>query len=156
MPIKRIKEYLDSHRVKYVIITHSMAFTAQEIAASVHISGNEMAKTVIIKVDGKMAMAVLPATYMVNFRILSDIVGSQNIELATENEFQLRFPECEVGAMPPFGNLWNMEVFVSERLAYNSNIVFNAGSHTELVRMAYIDYEFLVKPHIINYATPMV
>lgn len=151
MPISRIKEYLDSHAVKYMVITHSMAFTAQEIAASVHISGHEMAKTVIVKINGHLAMAVLPASYKVNFRILSDITGAKNVALASEQEFQLRFPDCEVGAMPPFGNLWNMPVYISERLGYNRDIVFNAGSHTELIRMSYKDYEGLVHPKVVQY-----
>lgn len=152
MPIRRIKEYLNSHKIKYMVISHSMAFTAQEIAASVHISGHEMAKTVIIKVDGRLAMAVLPASYKVNFRVLSDIVGTKDVELADEQEFKFRFPECEVGAMPPFGNLWNMHVYASERLSLNKDIIFNAGSHTELIRMAYKDFENLVKPTVSNYA----
>jgi Ala-tRNA(Pro) deacylase len=129
-----------------------MAFTSQEIAASAHISGNEMAKTVMLKVDGRLAMAVLPASYKVNFGILSDVVGSKNIELASEQEFQFRFPDCEVGAMPPFGNLWNMNVYVSERLGFNKDIVFNAGSHTELIRMSYKDFEQLVRPKVVNYS----
>lgn len=152
MPNQRIKDYLDSHNVKYFVISHSMAYTAQEIAASVHISGHELAKTVIIKLDGKLAMAVLPATYKVNFGILKEIVGSKNVQLASELEFKHRFPDCEVGAMPPFGNLWNMDVFVSERLSYNSDIVFSAGTHTELIRMSYSDYENLVKPKVVNYS----
>lgn len=152
MPSQRIKEYLESHKIKYTLISHSMAFTSQEIAASAHISGNEMAKTVMIKVDDRLAMAVLPASYKVNFRILSDLVGSKNVELATEQEFQFRFPDCEVGAMPPFGNLWNMNVYVSERLGFNNDIVFNAGSHTELIRMSYSDFEQLVRPKVINYS----
>jgi Ala-tRNA(Pro) deacylase len=151
MPAQRIREYLDSHGVKYMLISHSMAFTTQEIAASVHISGHEFAKTVIIKVDGNLAMAVLPASYKVNFKVLSDLVGTRNLQLANEHEFRFRFPDCEVGAMPPFGNLWNMEVFVSERLGYNSDIVFNAGSHTELIRMAYADFEKLVRPKVVTY-----
>ncbi len=151
MPNQRIRDYLDSHNVKYKIIKHTMAFTAQEIAASVHISGHELAKTVIIRLDGRLAMAVLPASYKVNFGVLRDIVGSRNIELATEQEFKYRFPDCDLGAIPPFGNLWNMEVFVSERLSLNDEIVFNAGSHTELFRMKYKDYEKLVVPKTIGY-----
>jgi Ala-tRNA(Pro) deacylase len=152
MPARRIKDYLESNGIKYSVISHSMAFTSQEIAASAHISGNEMAKIVMIKVDGQLAMAVLPASYKVNFRVLSDIVGSKEVELANENEFQFRFPDCEVGAMPPFGNLWNMRVYVSERLGFNRDIVFNAGSHTELIRMTYDDFEKLVRPKVINYS----
>lgn len=152
MPAKRIKEFLDSQGIKYYVITHSMAFTAQEIAASVHISGYELAKTVIIRVKNKLAMAVLPATYKVNFKQLAKVVGTEDIALAHEQEFQFRFPECEVGAMPPFGNLWNMDVYVAEKLAHNSDIVFNAGSHTELIRMSFADFERLVKPKVLSYA----
>lgn len=152
MPAKRIKEFLDSQGIKYYVITHSMAFTAQEIAASVHISGYELAKTVIIRVKNKLAMAVLPATYKVNFKQLAKVVGTEDIALAHEQEFQFRFPECEVGAMPPFGNLWNMDVYVAEKLARNSDIVFNAGSHTELIRMSFADFERLVKPKVLSYA----
>jgi len=152
MPAKRIRDYLDSHGVKYYLISHSMAFTAQEIAASVHISGHELAKTVIIRLNGKLTMAVLPASFKVSFRSLAQIVGTEDIALAHEQEFQFRFPECEVGAMPPLGNLWNMDVFVAEKLASNTDIVFNAGSHTELIRMAYKDYEHLVKPKVLSYA----
>ncbi len=129
-----------------------MAFTAQEIAASVHISGHELAKTVMIKVNNKLAMAVLPASYNVSFKNLARVVGTQDLALAQEQEFQLRFPDCEVGAMPPFGNLWNMKVYVAEKLAANEDIVFNAGSHTELIKMAYADYERLVKPKVVSYA----
>ncbi len=129
-----------------------MAFTAQEIAASVHISGYELAKTVIIRVKNKLAMAVLPATYKVNFQQLAKVTGTDDIALAHEQEFQFRFPECEVGAMPPFGNLWNMDVYVAEKLSQNVDIVFNAGSHTELIRMSYADFERLVKPKVLIYA----
>lgn len=151
MPIRRLKEFLDNNRVKYSIITHPMAFTAHEIAAAAHISGYELAKAVILKADGKLVMAVIPASYKINVGVLSELVGTCNVSLADEHEFQYRFPDCEVGAMPPFGNLWHMEVYASERLSYNEHIVFNAGSHTELIRMTYIDYESLVKPRVINY-----
>ncbi len=152
MPTKRIRDFLDSNGVKYYLISHSMAFTAQEIAATVHISGHELAKTVIIKVKNKLAMAVLPASYNVSFRSLAQVVGTQDMALAHEQEFQLRFPDCEVGAMPPFGNLWNMDVYVAEKLAAREEIVFNAGSHTELIKMAYADFERLVKPKVVSYA----
>jgi Ala-tRNA(Pro) deacylase len=151
MSNRRIIDYLNSHRVDYKVITHRKAFTAQEIAASVHISGHEMAKTVIIKVDGQLAMAVLPAPYKVNFGVLRDIVGSGNIELADEPDFRFRFPDCDLGAIPPFGNLWNMKVFISERLSLNTDIVFTAGSDTEIIRMSYKDYEKLVAPQMVDY-----
>ncbi|MEA3432513.1 MAG: YbaK/EbsC family protein [candidate division WOR-3 bacterium] len=146
MPVKKLKDFLDSNKVKYVTIKHSPAYTAPEIAGSAHIPGKELAKTVIIKVDGKMAMAVLPASQRVNFDLLKKITGASKIELASEQEFKDLFPECDVGAMPPFGNLYGMEVFVDESLSEDEEIVFNAGSHTELIRLTYKDFERLVKP----------
>jgi Ala-tRNA(Pro) deacylase len=149
MPIKKLKEFLDSHQVKYVSITHSPAFTAQEIAAAAHVSGKQLAKTVIIKVDGRFAMAVLPANDQVHFSKLREVTGSQNIDLAAESEFKDKFSGCEVGAMPPFGNLYDMPVFVSSHLGKQNSILFNAGSHSELMQLAYSDYEGLVKPKVV-------
>ncbi len=152
MPVTRLKELLDSERVKYVTIGHSAAFTAQEIAASAHIPGKELAKTVMVKIDGKMAMAVLPASCRVNFDLLKKAAGSKNVELASEEEFQGMFPECQPGAMPPFGNLWGLPVYVEESLTEDEAIAFNAGSHTELIRLAYKDFERLVDPKIASFS----
>jgi Ala-tRNA(Pro) deacylase len=146
MPLTKIKDFLNQHHIKYIIIKHSSAFTAQEIAASAHISGKELAKTVMIKFDGKMAMAVLPASYKISFEDLKEVLGVEKVRLAYEQEFMDKFPDCEVGAMPPFGNLYGMEVYVAESLADDEEIVFNACSHTELIGMNYVDFEELVKP----------
>jgi Ala-tRNA(Pro) deacylase len=151
MPVRKLKEYLDGHQVKYVTISHSPAYTAQEIAALTHIPGRDLAKTVMIKVDGKMAMAVLPASRHVDFDLLRDVSRAQQVELASEKEFENQFPECELGAMPPFGNLYDMEVFVAEDLTEEEEIAFNAGSHTELIRMAYRDFEDLVSPVVVRF-----
>src|SRR5574341_1045159 len=140
MPVKRLKEFLDTHNIKYVIISHSRAFTAQETAISAHISGKELAKTVVVKIDGEMAMTVLPASYKVDLDLLKKAMGSNKAEIASEKEFKDLFPECEIGAMPPFGNLYGMDVFVAESLAEDEDIAFNAGSHRELIRMAYKDF----------------
>ena len=150
MPVKKLAEFLNEHNIKYVTIRHSLAYTAQEIAASAHLPGKELAKTVMINIDGKMAMAVLPASSKVNFETLKNAAGAKNAELASEEEFQRMFPDCEIGAMPPFGNLYGMEVFASETLAQDEEIAFNAGSHTELVRLAYKDFERLVSPRMVN------
>ena len=150
MPVKKLKEFLDENGVKYVIISHSHAYTAQEIAALAHIPGKELAKTVIVKIDGKMAMAVLPASYKVKLHLLEDAANADKVELADEHEFKGLFPECEIGAMPPFGNLYDMAVFVSESLAEDKEIAFNAGSHTELIRLAYSDFEKLVQPKVVK------
>ncbi len=152
MPVKKLRDFLDSHSIKYVTISHSQAYTAQEIASSAHIPGKELAKTVMIKIDGKMAMAVLPASYKVDFDLLKKTIGASKVELASEKEFQDIFPECDVGAMPPFGNLYGMEVFAAESLSEDEEITFNAGSHTELIRLAYKDFEKLVKPKVLKFS----
>jgi len=113
MPIKRLKEFLDEHDVKYEMISHSPAYTAQQIAALAHIPGKNLAKTVIIKITGEMAMAVLPASYQVDFDLLKKAIGAEDVKLATEKEFKDIFPESDVGAMPPFGNLYGMRTLLS-------------------------------------------
>lgn len=152
MPLRRLKEFLDSNRIKYVSISHSTAYTAQEIAAAAHIKGKELAKTVMVKIDGKLAMVVVPASSKVDFDLLQDITGAHQVELASEPEFRSMFPECEVGAMPPFGNLYDMDVYVAESLAEDDEIAFNAGSHTELIRLSFHDFEWLVRPRIVQVA----
>jgi Ala-tRNA(Pro) deacylase len=152
MPVKKLKAFLDENNVRYVTIKHSSAYTSQEIASSAHVSGKEFAKTVMIKIDNEMAMAVLPASYQVDFKLLNEIFKDQKVELATESEFKNLFPDCEVGAMPPFGHLYSMEVFVAEALRDNKEIVFNAGSHKELIRMDYEDYEKLAEPKILKFS----
>jgi Ala-tRNA(Pro) deacylase len=149
MPAQRLKEFLDSRNVRYVTIIHSPAYTAQAIAHTAHISGKELAKTVILKVDGALAMAVLPATHKVNLDVLKESTGAGSVELAEERDFLDAFPGCELGAMPPFGNLWKMPVYVAQRLTEDEMIAFNAGSHTELIQMAYADFERLVEPQIV-------
>jgi Ala-tRNA(Pro) deacylase len=146
MPVKKIKEFLNDAGVKYIVVSHAPAYTAQEIAATAHIPGKELAKTVIVKLDGKMAMAVLPASQVVDFDKLKRTAGSAKAELASEDEFRSLFPECEVGAMPPFGNLYDIPVYAERSLTEDAEIAFNAGSHKELFRMAYSDFERLVKP----------
>ena len=151
MPVQKLRKFLDEHDVKYVTISHSPSFTAQEIAASAHIPGQELAKTVIVKIDGEMAMAVLPASFLVDFEVLKEAVGARSVELATESEFRDTFPGCELGAMPPFGNLYDMDVYVANDLAEDEEIAFNAGSHTQLIRMAYRDFERLVEPEVAKF-----
>lgn len=146
MPETRLKQFLDKEHVKYVTIGHSPAFTAQEIAAHAHIPGKELAKTVIVKVDGELAMVVLPASEHVRLDHLRKTLGADDVELAHEYEFKETFPDCETGAMPPFGNLYGMKVFVSQLLREDDEIAFNAGSHDELIRLPYAEYERLVNP----------
>ncbi|WP_346863602.1 YbaK/EbsC family protein [uncultured Draconibacterium sp.] len=152
MPVKKLKAFLDEKKVKYVTIKHSNAYTSQEIAAKTHVSGKEFAKTVIVKIDGKMAMAVLPASYQVDFKQLEEIFGTPKVALATEAEFNRFFPDCEVGAMPPFGNLYDMDVFVAESLAEDENISFNAGNYTEIIQLKYEDFSRLVEPRVFKFS----
>jgi Ala-tRNA(Pro) deacylase len=153
MPVDRLRTYLEENHVKYVTVTHSPAFTAQEIAASAHVPGKELAKTVMVKLDGKLAMVVLPAPDKVSAHRLRDVTGAKEVELASEKEFGDLFPKCEVGAMPPFGNLWDMETFADAHLREDEFIAFNAGSHTELVRLSFADYERLVHPKVAEITT---
>lgn len=152
MPTKMLREFLDQNKIRYVTVKHSVAYTAQEIAASAHIKGKELAKTVLIKIDGKMAMCVLPASYKIDFDLLKESLGGKNIRLANEVEFKDKFPECDVGAMPPFGNLYGMDVYVEESLAKDEEIAFNACSHIELLQMSFKDYGRLVKPRLIKFS----
>ena len=148
MPADKLREFLDENKIKYVNIKHSLAYTAQEIAASAHIHGKEIAKTVIVKIDGGMAMSVIPANFKLDLGLMSRAAGGKRAKLADEQEFQNLFPGCALGAMPPFGNLYDLPVFVDESLAEDEEIAFNAGSHTELIRLSYKDFERLVKPKI--------
>lgn len=149
MPVKKLKEFLDSHHVKYVSLTHSPAFTSQEIAAAAHVSGKQLAKTVIIKMNDKLVMVVIPANDQLNFAKLRVATGEKNIDLAAESDFKEKFPGCELGAMPPFGNLYDMPVYLSNQLNKQDHILFNAGSHSELMQLSLSDFERLVQPKVI-------
>ncbi|MGE5500209.1 MAG: aminoacyl-tRNA deacylase [Syntrophothermus sp.] len=152
MPVKKLKEFLDKNKIRYVSIKHSPAFTAQEIAESAHIPGKNLAKTVMVKINDKFAMAVLPAKYLIDIDLLKAAAGTDNVELAGEKEFKDMFPDCDLGAMPPFGNLYDMPVYAADTLTKDEEIVFNAGSHTELIKLRFEDFERLVKPKIVRFA----
>jgi Ala-tRNA(Pro) deacylase len=152
MPISKLKAFLDAERIQYVVISHSPAFTAQQIAASAHVKGRELAKTVMVQIDGRLAMAVLPASQKVDLERLREAASAEQVKLASEREFRDRFPDCDLGAMPPFGNLYGLEVYVADGLTDDEEIAFNAGSFTELVRMSYHDFERLVQPKVLRFA----
>ncbi len=152
MPATKLREYLDANNIKYMTISHSLAYTAQEIAATSHIPGQELAKTVILNLDGDFAMAVLPASHQVDLPALKAATGAKEARLATETEFMSLFPDCEVGAMPPFGNLYDLHTFVDESLAKDEEIAFNACTHKQLVRLSYDDFVFLVRPTVLKFA----
>ena len=143
---QQVREFLDQERVAYQVVAHEKAFTAQGVAATLHVSGWTFAKTVILKTkDGRLVMAVLAGPHNVNLKAARVVVGSE-VDLAPEAEFAPKFPGCELGAEPPLGNLYGLPVYVDEALSKDPEIVFNAGTHTEAIRMTYADYERLVRP----------
>ena len=146
MSALNLKHFLDDQHVKYTSIAHAETYTAQETAQSAHIPGREMVKTVIFKADGGMAMVILPATDKVDLGLLASAIHADSVKLASETEFKRLFPDCETGAMPPFGNLYDMPVYIEESVCDNTDIAFNAGSHSELIRISYKDYDRLVHP----------
>lgn len=147
---ERLKSFLEKKHVKYNRIPHPLAYTAQDLAARSHISGKEFAKSVIIKLNGKIAMLVTQGHLRVNLEALREALHAQEVSLASEYEFQEYFPECEVGAMPPFGNLYDMEVYVTDELTHDEKIAFNAGNHSEIIQMRYKDYDKLVHPKVLK------
>lgn len=152
MPTGKLKELLESQHVDFTSIPHSEAYTAQEIAALTHVPGKEFAKTVMVKVDGRLAMAVMPASYHADLEMLRKSIGASEVRLAREEEFDRLFADCEEGAMPPFGNLYGIEEYVDSALQEDEMIAFNAGSHFELVRMSFSDFKRLAHPKIAHFA----
>lgn len=152
MVIQKLRKCLDSNKIKYVVISHSTAYTTQETAQSAHVPGKELAKTVIVKLDGKMAMVVLPASTKIEIDLLREVTGAAKVQLASEAEFRRLFPDCEIGAMPPFGNLYNIPVYVAQKLSDDNDIAFNAGNHRELIKMKFFDFERLVRPIQVDVA----
>jgi Ala-tRNA(Pro) deacylase len=150
MTCKILKHFLDGQNVKYITTNHSRAYTAQEIAASAHVSGNDFAKVVMLKADEEMTMAVLPASDKVDLKSLRQLLGVRNVYFTDENDFQDRFPGCEVGAMPPFGNLYGIRVVLAHTFCDSKTISFNSGLHTEIIQMDYDDYIRLVNPEIMD------
>jgi len=150
MPLSKLRDFLDSNDIKYLVISHSLAYTAQGIAALTHVSGKKLAKTVIVKVDGILAMAVVPASLHVDPDRLAALTGARALEIASEREFKDAFPDCETGAMPPFGNLYDMPVYADASLGDNEEITFNAGTHREVMRMAWGDFVRLVNPTVTD------
>lgn len=153
MPVRRLKEFLDKNGIRYVVISHSRAFTAAAIGAITHIPGSEIAKTVMVRVDGHLAMAVVPGSRHVDLNALRAALNANEVVVVPEPEFQSVFPDCEVGAMPPFGTLYGLPVYADERLTKDFEIAFNAGSHRELIRMEFDDFKRLEHPMILRIAT---
>lgn len=152
MRASRVKDFLETNNVHYNCITHPTSYTAQGTAAYAHVSGNEMAKTVVVKLDTQLAMAVLPASAQLDLAAFRQLTRAKSVALAAEPEFETKFPDCDLGAMPPFGNLYGVPVYVDEELSMDRDIAFNAGTHNELVRMRYDDFERLVNPIVGRFA----
>src|SRR3989304_5104016 len=149
---ERLEAYRRENKVPFQVQHHPQAFTAQEIAASEHIPGKLLAKVVMVLADGKMVMLALPAPYRVDLAKAAAVLGAKEVRLAREEEFAAAFPDCEVGAMPPFGNLYDVPVYVDKALVEDDTIVFNAGTHTDTISMKYADFERLVKPRVAEFA----
>jgi len=150
--LKKLKDYFEKNQVSYEVGYHARVYTAQEVAASEHVPGKEMTKVVMVKANGKMIMLVLPASYQVDMKKLKGVLNSKKVGMAKEEGFQELFPDCEIGAMPPFGNLYNLEVWVDQVLTEDDFIVFRAGSHVETLRIKYSDYARLVSPKVGDFS----
>lgn len=149
--LRRLREYLDENKVRYEVSSHREAFTAQDIAAALHVPGQKLAKVVMIKSGERFMMAVLPATWKIDMEKMKKVLKNTDVRLATESEFKDLFPACDVGAMPPFGNLYNLDVYVDKSLTEDREIVFNAGTHVDTVNMNYQDFATLVKPIVAEF-----
>ena len=153
MPIlKKLKELFDEAKISYEVYNHPLAYTAQEIAERQHFSGKEMAKVVMLEVDGGLIMAVVTASQKVHLNNIKANVAAHEVRLATEDEFISKFPDCGIGSMPPFGNLFGLPVYVHPAVEKDESIYFNAGNHVQTVKLRYKDFEKLVKPRVVHLA----
>lgn len=155
MPCKeRLETYLRTHEVPFQLEHHPLAYTAQEVAAAEHVPGKLVAKVVMVAADGRPVMLALPATRRVDLARAAETLGARDVRLAAETEFAATFPDCEVGAMPPFGNLYEVPVYVDQSLAEDEEIVCAAGTHTDTIRLRYADFSRLVQPTVGAFALP--
>ncbi|WP_447976645.1 aminoacyl-tRNA deacylase [Candidatus Nitrospira bockiana] len=147
----RLREYLDSNKVTYQVLGHQEAYTAPEVAHVLHIPGKELAKVVMVKAGERFVMVVLPSNWQIDLKRLAEILGTRDARLASEEEFKGLFPDCEVGAMPPFGNLYGLEVYVDRLLTEDEEIVFQDGSHLGAIKLRYQDFADLVHPTVAEF-----
>jgi Ala-tRNA(Pro) deacylase len=143
---ERLQSYLREQGVPFEEQTHPEAFTSQAVASSEHVPGDLVAKVVIVLADGRPAMLVLPAPHLVDLRKSAAVLGASEVSIAREDEFAALFPDCELGAMPPFGNLYEVPVYVDRHIAEHETIICEAGTHTETISLSYADFERLVQP----------
>jgi len=154
--LRRLKDYLDGQKVQYQVLTHQEAYTAPEIAHTLHVSGKVLAKVVMVNVGERFVMTVLPSNWKLDLKRLKEVFGTSHVRLATEEEFKGLFPDCELGTMPPFGNLYGLEVYVDQALAADEEIVFQAGSHVTAVKLRYQDFANLVHPSVVEFHAPFL
>lgn len=150
MSLNALKKFLDDHDVEYVVITHSKAYTAQRIAAAAHVPGKEIAKTVMLNVDDDLVMAVVPGNEKVSPPKVKSFLNATQVDVADESDFEKKFADCELGAMPPFGSLYELTTLVDKKLTKDEHIYFNACSHHELIKMSYEMYAKLEKPQVAD------
>jgi Ala-tRNA(Pro) deacylase len=153
MPSRKVKTYLDAAGIKYDVIEHTTVYTAQEVAAVTHIKGNELVKAIMAKVDGELVMLVLPSTCKINFELLRQNFEGKKVTLAREEEFSPLFPDCETGAMPPLGKLYDVNTIVDESLADDREIVFKAGTHHDIIKISFEDYKRIENPKMASFTT---
>lgn len=144
----KLKKYLDLNKVKYKTLKHKVAYTAQEIAAASGVPGKQVVKSVLVKADKQFVLVVLPAIHLIDIKKLKTILKCKSLKIASEKDIEKAIPDYEVGAMPPFGNLFGLNTLVDKTLKEDVEIVFNAGSHTDMVKMKYSDFEKLAKPKV--------
>jgi len=154
LSLNKLKEFLDNSLVAYEVLNHPVAFTAQQLAAVQHVKGKQLAKVVVARSGSEFMMIVLPAPHHVGLHRARAATGRQDLEIARESEFASLFAGCEPGAMPPFGNLYNVPVWVDESLAQDEEIVFNACTHTQAIKMKYSDFARLVRPTVAKLRMP--
>jgi Ala-tRNA(Pro) deacylase len=145
---ERLEQYLRENDVPFEVMTHPQRYTMQEVAAALHVSGKQVAKVVMVKADGEMVMLVLPAPYRLHFAKVRTMLGVKKVKLAKEGEFDGLFPDCAPGAMPPFGNLYDVPVHVDQTLTEQQSVVFRIGTHQETMRIAYADLARLAQPTV--------
>jgi Ala-tRNA(Pro) deacylase len=156
MPVQRLINLFDQNKIHYTLIPHPDTYTSAATGAVTHIPGREIAKTVMVRVNGEPAMSVIPASRHLDLNALKNELGTKDVQLMTELEFASAFPDCDIGAMPPLGILYKLPVYVDERLSREAEIAFNAGSHHELVRLAYKEFERLQQPKVLRIASQTV
>lgn len=148
----KTETFLKERGVSFTVHEHVPAYTAQEVAAEEHVSGNMLAKAVVVNADGKSALCVLPASYKLDMEKVAAALKVRRVRLADEQEMARLFPDCEVGAEAPFGNLYNLPTLVDKHLSKDDEIVFQAGTHRLAIRMKYADYASIAKPAIADLA----